>query len=99
MIVGIPHTADFPVEPHSSYTVGCGDLTYGGLVDGPIYYDLFHERAGHSLTHEDYYAVFNNGRAVYHDDTGDYSSLQWMVLPALHSILLLCKVWVTSKSP
>ena len=74
MIVGIPYTADFPVEPHSSYTVGCGDLTYGGLVDGPIYYDLFHERAGHSLTHEDYYAVFNNGRAVYHDDTGDYSS-------------------------
>ncbi|MEG0891003.1 MAG: glycoside hydrolase family 9 protein [Bacteroidales bacterium] len=75
MIVGYPKGADFPNYPHSSYTVKQnGVLTYGGLVDGPIYNDLFKERAGKSLTKEDCYSVFNNGVAVYHDDIGDYSS-------------------------
>lgn len=75
MIVGYPMGSDFPMHPHSSYTVlQYGALTYGGLVDGPIYYDLFKTRAGTSLTKEDSYALFNNGMAVYHDDIGDYSS-------------------------
>lgn len=74
MIVGYPVGADYPTQPHSSYTVVLGDLTYGGLVDGPIYRDLFMERAGNSLTKEDSYAIFNNGAAVYHDDIGDYAS-------------------------
>ena len=74
MIVGYPEGGDFPDSPHSSYKKVNGDLTIGGLVDGPIYYDLFHERAGGSLTKADNYAAFNNGKAVYHDDIGDYSS-------------------------
>jgi len=74
MIVGYPEGGDYPDSPHSSYTKVNGDLTIGGLVDGPIYYDLFHERAGGSLSKTDQYAVFNNGKAVYHDDIGDYSS-------------------------
>ncbi|MEN6619673.1 MAG: glycoside hydrolase family 9 protein [Rikenellaceae bacterium] len=74
MIVGFPEGGDYPDSPHSSYTKVKGDLTYGGLVDGPIYYDLFRTRAGGALTKKDIYATFNNGRAVYHDDMGDYSS-------------------------
>ncbi len=74
MIVGYPASGDYPDSPHSSYTKVNGDLTYGGLVDGPIYRELFLERAGKSLTKPDSYAVFNNGAAVYHDDMGDYSS-------------------------
>lgn len=74
MIVGYPQWGDFPSAPHSSYTVLNGELTYGGLVDGPIYRELFLERAGKSLTKPDEYALFNNGRAVYHDDIGDYAS-------------------------
>jgi len=74
MIVGYPTGRDFPDSPHSSYTKVKGDLTYGGLVDGPIYRDLFWERAGGALTKKDTYSLFNNGRAVYHDDIGDYSS-------------------------
>lgn len=74
MIVGFPEGGDYPVEPHSSYTRHNGDLTYGGLVDGPIERQLFLTRAGNALTKPDSYAVFNNGRAVYHDDIGDYSS-------------------------
>ncbi|MDD2583988.1 MAG: glycoside hydrolase family 9 protein [Bacteroidales bacterium] len=74
MIVGFPEGGDFPRYPHSSYTVHNGDLTYGGLVDGPIERELFLERAGKSLTKPDEYAPFNNGKAVYHDDIGDYAS-------------------------
>lgn len=74
MIVGFPLDSDFPQYPHSSYLYVNGDLTYGGLIDGPIQRDLFIERAGSSLRRPDEYAVFNNGEAVYHDDIGDYSS-------------------------
>jgi len=74
MLVGYPEGGDYPDSPHSSYTKVNGDLTYGGLVDGPIYFDLFRTRAGGALTKPDTYAPFNKGRAVYHDDMGDYSS-------------------------
>ncbi|MFA6335191.1 MAG: glycoside hydrolase family 9 protein, partial [Bacteroidales bacterium] len=74
MIVGFPEGGDYPDSPHSSYTKTNGDLTYGGLVDGPIYNELFKERAGGALRKADSYAPFNNGKAVYHDDIGDYSS-------------------------
>ena len=75
MIVGYPAGgSDVPLQPHSSYTVVSGDLTYGGLVDGPVYRSVFEERAGKSLTKPDDFAVFNTGIAVYHDDIGDYAS-------------------------
>lgn len=74
MIVGAPIGYDFPAAPHSSYTKICGDLTYGGLVDGPVYRTVFEERAGNALTQKDTFAVFNKGIAVYHDDIGDYAS-------------------------
>mgnify|MGYP002479396699 CR=1 FL=1 len=74
MVVGLPASGNYPRYPHSSYTVINGDLTYGGLIDGPIDRELFLTRAGNSLTKPDAYAVFNNGKAVYHDDIGDYSS-------------------------
>lgn len=74
MIVGMPVGYDYPEAPHSSYTVHNGDLTYGGLVDGPVYNEVFRTRAGTALTGPDAYAVFNNGIAVYHDDIGDYAS-------------------------
>ena len=75
MIVGYPAGgSDVPLWPHSSYTVITGDLTYGGLIDGPVYRTVFEERAGKSLTREDDFAIFNRGIAVYHDDIGDYAS-------------------------
>jgi len=74
MIVGYPASADYPATPHSSYTAHNGDITPGGLVDGPVYSEIFRTRAGASLTKPDIYAPFNNGKAVYHDDFGDYSS-------------------------
>ena len=78
MITGIPFAEmpgyDHPTDPHSSYNRINNDLTYGGLVDGPIAYELFIERAEFSLRRSDDFEVLNHGQAVYHDDNGDYSS-------------------------
>ena len=78
MICGWPAAGmpgyDYPTDPHSSYVKVNGDLPLGGLIDGPIYNQLFLERAGASLTRPDGFAALNNGIAVYHDDIGDYAS-------------------------
>ena len=73
MIVEAPVGYDFPEDPHTSYYL-VGDNTPGGLVDGPVYRDVFLERAGESLTKPDVFEILNNGIAVYHDDLGDYAS-------------------------
>lgn len=74
MVTGLPADGDYPSAPHSAYYVLDRNLTYGGLVDGPVYRNIFLTRAGSVLTEKDAYAPFNNGIAVYHDDYGDYSS-------------------------
>ncbi len=74
MICGLPGVEDSPMYPHSSYTVLQGVTTYGGLVDGPVYDSIFNSHIGINLTREDEYAAWNNGKAVYHDDIGDYTS-------------------------
>lgn len=74
MICGLPGVADSPMKPHSSYTVLRGETTPGGLVDGPIAAETNKSLIGITLLEPDEYAVFNNGKAVYHDDIGDYST-------------------------
>ena len=78
MICGWPAAGmpgyDYPTDPHSSYVKVNGDLPLGGLIDGPIYNQLFLERAGASLTRPDDFEALNKGIAVYHDDIGDYAS-------------------------
>lgn len=74
MIVGLPENGDYPVYPHSSYTKINGDLTYGGLIDGPIYKTIYEKLKDIELKGEDEYAPFQHGAAVYHDDFGDFSS-------------------------
>ena len=74
MICGLPGVEDSPENPHSSYTVLLGETTYGGLVDGPVYRDIFKNQIGVTLTGNDPYSLFQNGKAVYHDDIGDYTT-------------------------
>jgi hypothetical protein len=74
MVVGLPEGADFPEAIHSSYTVLHGDLTYGGLVDGPVYGSIFKQQRGVTLTEPDEYEEFQSEKAVYHDDIGDYAT-------------------------
>uniref|UniRef100_UPI0032177908 glycoside hydrolase family 9 protein n=1 Tax=uncultured Draconibacterium sp. TaxID=1573823 RepID=UPI0032177908 len=74
MICGLPGVDDSPMFPHSSITVLKNETTYGGLVDGPVFNSIYSALIGIELTKADEYAAFNHGKAVYHDDTGDYST-------------------------
>jgi len=74
MICGLPANGDYPQYPHSSITKIKGEPTYGGLVDGPVYREIFNGHIGVGLLKKDDYQPFQNGIAVYHDDMGDYTS-------------------------
>ncbi|WP_299578539.1 glycoside hydrolase family 9 protein [uncultured Sunxiuqinia sp.] len=74
MICGLPEGGEYPEKPHSSITVLMHETTTGGLVDGPVYRSIYESLRGILLLEPDEYADFQNGKAVYHDDIGDYSS-------------------------
>ncbi len=74
MICGLPAGGDFPETPHSSITYLMKQTTTGGLVDGPVYQHIYQNLIGIHLLDADEYAPFQNGKAVYHDDLGDYST-------------------------
>jgi endoglucanase len=46
----------------------------GALVDGPVYERVFQRLRGVSIKQPDPLAAFQDPRAVYHDDSGDYST-------------------------
>ncbi|MDE6224933.1 MAG: glycoside hydrolase family 9 protein [Muribaculaceae bacterium] len=46
----------------------------GGLVDGPVYANIFNSLRGVHLEREDMFAPYQNSVVVYHDDYHDYSS-------------------------
>src|SRR5689334_8008519 len=75
MIIGYPHDAIGPRDPHSAVAARLGvDKLLGGLLDGPVYRSIFQNLRGISLHDADEYARFNTGFIVYHDDIGDYST-------------------------
>jgi hypothetical protein len=74
MICGLPGAEDSPLLPHSSHTVILSGATPGGLVDGPINAARHKTQIGIALQNPDEFAAFNNGKAVYHDDIGDYAT-------------------------
>jgi endoglucanase len=74
MVIGLPAHGVFPLDPHSVVSRELGLQLTGGLVDGPVYRSIFENLRGITLYNEDEYAPFNTGRAVYHDDYGDYST-------------------------
>jgi len=74
MICGLPAGGDYPEIPHSSLTHILKKTTIGGLVDGPVYSHIYKSLLGIALHEADEYAPFQNGKAVYHDDMGDYST-------------------------
>ncbi len=69
-----------PADPHSAMT----DLTVdgrpgrewlnGGLIDGPVYANIFNSLWGVTLRNEDRFAHMQNSVVVYHDDFSDYST-------------------------
>jgi peptidoglycan/xylan/chitin deacetylase (PgdA/CDA1 family) len=74
MICGLPSGGNFPKFPHSAIALKMGITTEGGLIDGPVYAGIFKNLKGIGLFRPDTYSVFQNGKVVYHDDIGDYST-------------------------
>ncbi|MBO9729524.1 MAG: glycoside hydrolase family 9 protein [Chitinophaga sp.] len=74
MVYGLPANGDTPEDPHSAFSVIGHYRVDGGLVDGPVYTNIYKNLIGIRLSKPDEYAAFQSDLAVYHDDDGDYST-------------------------
>jgi len=74
MVYGLPQWGDTPTDPHSAFTHLKNYPVSGGLVDGPVYTNIYKGLIGIKLNEADEYADFQSDLAVYHDDYGDYST-------------------------
>jgi len=74
MFTGFPPGAASPRNPHLMTTRLTGRMVRGGLVDGPVYEQVFRSLKGVSITQPDPLAMFQSELAVYHDDLHDYST-------------------------
>lgn len=74
MIVGLPEDGDHPSDPHSAFWHLKQYQVDGGLVDGPVYGNIYGGLIGVHLSKPDAYAPFQSKLAVYHDDYADYST-------------------------
>ena len=79
MIVELPLYGDYPIEPHSSFITKKAGTTPGGLVDGPVYRNIFKNLLGintdgiENKPGQDY-TRFQPELMVYNDVWGDYST-------------------------
>ena len=64
----------FPTDVHLQTTKLTGRRVRGGLVDGPVAGRIFSSQLGVTIREPDALAAFQDPRAVYHDDVGDYST-------------------------
>src|SRR5690606_28087032 len=71
---GMPQHGDYPEDPHTAITRIFNDQINGGLVDGPVYGNIYKSLIGIRLANPDEYAEFQSDLVVYHDDYGDYST-------------------------
>ncbi len=74
MVYGLPSWGDTPEDPHSAFTHLKNYPIDGGLVDGPVYGNIYKNLIGIRLADPDEYAEFQSDLVVYHDDYGDYST-------------------------
>jgi endoglucanase len=74
MVYGLPSQGDTPADPHSAFTHLKKYPIDGGLVDGPVYGNIYKKLIGITLYEPDEYAAFQSDLVVYHDDYGDYST-------------------------
>ena len=74
MLTEIPEGGVFPTDVHLMTTDITGRRIRGGLVDGPVARGVFEALRGVQIRLPDPLADFQDERAVYHDDIGDYST-------------------------
>jgi hypothetical protein len=74
MFTGIPDDGVYPRDVHLFLNVLMKRTVRGDLVDGPVYRKVFEGLRGVSIREPDPLAMFQDERAVYHDDVNDYST-------------------------
>lgn len=74
MIVELPLSGTYPRQPHSSLVYEKAGTTTGGLVDGPVYTNIFKNLKGVNTEGGNNYEKFQPGTMVYHDSMHDYST-------------------------
>ncbi len=74
MIVGMPGVTSSPHDPHSALSNLENIEVTGGLVDGPVYTNIYNSLWGVTLRNPDSFAPYQNSTVVYHDDYQDYST-------------------------
>jgi peptidoglycan/xylan/chitin deacetylase (PgdA/CDA1 family) len=99
MVYGLPSWGDTPVDPHSAFTHIKNYPIDGGLVDGPVYGNIYKNLIGISLHQPDEYADFQSDLAVYHDDYGDYSTNEPTMDGTASLIYLLAAKEAASPNP
>lgn len=99
MVYGLPGHGDTPVDPHSAFTHIKKYPIDGGLVDGPVYGNIYKGLIGITLYEPDEYASFQSNLAVYHDDYGDYSTNEPTMDGTASLIYLLAAMEAESKRP
>ena len=74
MFTEIPSGGRHPTDVHLFGIAILKRPVRGGLVDGPVANSIFSSLLGVRITQPDPLAVFQDERAVYHDDIQDYST-------------------------
>jgi endoglucanase len=74
MFTAIPEQGTYPKDVHLFANALLKRTVRGGLVDGPVYRKVFSTLKGVTITEPDPFALFQDERAVYHDDISDYST-------------------------
>jgi len=74
MFSGIPSDGVYPHDVHLFTNALMKKTVRGGLVDGPVYKRVFESLKGVFIKEPDPFAMFQDERAVYHDDINDYST-------------------------
>lgn len=92
MFSGIPKGGIYPSDIHTSTWALTRRDVPGGLVDGPIYHDIYKKLIGLKLTHADAFEKFQNNYVVYHDDIGDYSTNEPTMDGTACAVMLLAYV-------
>jgi hypothetical protein len=74
MFTDIPPGGRYPTDVHLFVNALLTRSVRGGLVDGPVRRRIFSSLKGVSIRDPDPLAMFQDERAVYHDDIQDYST-------------------------
>ncbi|MGH9906536.1 MAG: glycoside hydrolase family 9 protein [Pyrinomonadaceae bacterium] len=93
MFTEIPPGGTFPRDVHLFGIALLKRPVRGGLVDGPVYQKIFQTLRGVHIRQPDPLAIFQDERAVFHDDINDYSPNE----PTMDGTVSAILMWVLAS--